>query len=501
MTHIRSSGLYSELDSLTQEHHRAALRCSSRPGVRHAPQVPNCIRAWPRRAAAALLALAALLAPGAADAVGPAPVPSFPGAAGFGATTPGGRGGPIVAVTSLADSGPGTLRWALEQVDGPRVVVFAVEGEIALARDIGARGRLSLFGNVAPGAGVVVTGAGLRIEGDDAIVRGMRIRPGDGPGHGKSERDAIGVGARAHPVRRVVIDRNSFAWSTDEVVNTWYGASDVTISNNIVAEGLRDAGHENGRHSMGMLIGDGSTNISIVGNFFINSEFRNPTIAKGTNVEIINNYVYNYGQHALSFTMREGMFTLAHVIGNVFEAGPSTGRQTGVRIDGPVGGGRFHLSDNISRERPDATRPEAALASGRTWRDRVLGGPLEATLSARPLFAPSGVVALPAASVKEHVLATSGARHPRLDAVDARLVGEALNGGGRLIDSPDEVRPTRPDPAAGAGFPPDGDGDFVPDDWERRLGSDPAVADSHLPAPGAPYTVIELYAHALAVGP
>jgi len=40
-------------------------------------------------------------------------IPAFPGAEGAGAWTPGGRGGKVIAVTSLDDSGPGTLREAV----------------------------------------------------------------------------------------------------------------------------------------------------------------------------------------------------------------------------------------------------------------------------------------------------------------------------------------------------------------------------------------------------
>src|SRR4051812_9712705 len=54
-----------------------------------------------------------------------AKIPAFPGAEGGGKFTFGGRGGKVYVVTSLADSGPGTLREACEK-GGARIVVFNV---------------------------------------------------------------------------------------------------------------------------------------------------------------------------------------------------------------------------------------------------------------------------------------------------------------------------------------------------------------------------------------
>src|SRR5215471_6636490 len=62
-------------------------------------------------------------------------LPSFPGAEGFGATTPGGRGGKVYLVTNLDDSGPGSFRAACE-AEGPRIVIFRVSGTIALRSKI-----------------------------------------------------------------------------------------------------------------------------------------------------------------------------------------------------------------------------------------------------------------------------------------------------------------------------------------------------------------------------
>ncbi|MGH6913661.1 MAG: hypothetical protein ACREH3_08125, partial [Geminicoccales bacterium] len=82
-------------------------------------------------------------------------VKAFPTAEGFGAKAEGGRGGEVIEVTNLEDSGPGSLRAAVEQ-EGPRTVVFRVGGTIAVDRPIQIRDPfITIAGQTAPGDGIL----------------------------------------------------------------------------------------------------------------------------------------------------------------------------------------------------------------------------------------------------------------------------------------------------------------------------------------------------------
>src|SRR6478736_4008672 len=106
-------------------------------------------------------------------------LPAFPGAEGFGANTPSGRGGKVIFVTNLDDSGPGSFRAACE-ADGPRLVLFRIAGTIALKRPLTVSNPfLTIAGQSAPGDGVCVRDATFGIQTHDVVVRYLRSRLGD----------------------------------------------------------------------------------------------------------------------------------------------------------------------------------------------------------------------------------------------------------------------------------------------------------------------------------
>lgn len=170
-------------------------------------------------------------------------VPAFPGAEGFGANSVGGRGGRVIEVTNLDDSGPGSLRAAIE-ADRPRTVVFRVGGTIELQSGLEITNPfITIAGQTAPGGGITLRNdpsnadTSLKIETHDVVIRYIRSRPGPSTElHGTL--DAITIGNQEGGTYNVIVDHSSFSWATDEVVNSWYDAHDITIQWSIVSEGL-----------------------------------------------------------------------------------------------------------------------------------------------------------------------------------------------------------------------------------------------------------------------
>ena len=102
---------------------------------------------------------------------------AFPGALGYGAYVTGGRGGSVYHVTTLADSGPGSFRDAVN--GSSRIIVFDVGGYIKLNSAVSCKGNLTIAGQTAPGGGIGFRGGEISFSSRSNIIcRYLRIRPG-----------------------------------------------------------------------------------------------------------------------------------------------------------------------------------------------------------------------------------------------------------------------------------------------------------------------------------
>ena len=177
-----------------------------------------------------------------------AQAPAFPGAEGHGRYTAGGRGGKIVHVTNLNDSGTGSFRQAVKGSD-KKIVVFDVAGVIALASDVSIGANTTILGQTAPAPGITLRYYTVNPNGNNIVMRFIRIRRGE-------EKD-VNDGADASTARHftgMMIDHCSMSWSIDEVAS-FYDNNNFTMQWCTVGESLNNAGHGKGAHGYGGIWG------------------------------------------------------------------------------------------------------------------------------------------------------------------------------------------------------------------------------------------------------
>lgn len=399
-----------------------------------------------------------------------AQLPAFPGAEGFGAATPGGRGGKVLIVGNLNDAGAGSLRAALA-AEGPRIVVFRVAGIIDLKSPIRiTQPFVTVAGQSAPGDGVALRGYGVIVNTHDVVIRHLRVRPGDLSG---TEVDGIAIGGDS---ANVVIDHCSVSWAVDENLSPSGAIRDVTVQWSIISEALNRSAHSKGAHGYGSLV-RASGGLTMHHNLWAHNSSRNPRL--GCNYgrppfprfDIRNNVIYNAGGANVAGDTFE-----ANYVGNYHKPGPDS--PPAHAIFAPTGNAalKFFFAGNA----PEGLRWFAR--AGGAMVDHAFGAPAVRTTSAEAAY--------------EEVLAYAGATLPRRDAVDERVIREVREGAGAHIDSQWE---TGGWPAMRAGRPPrDTDRDGIPDDWERARGLNPHDAGDAAKAAPSGYTWIEEFLNELA---
>ncbi len=401
------------------------------------------------------------------------PVPAFPGAEGFGAETPGGRGGRLIKVTNLNARGPGSLQEACS-ARGPRIVVFEaggiIRGDVVITES-----SITIAGQTAPGPGITIAGmlsTAYRRDNPvrDVVVRFLRIRPP--PGRGE-QGDAVQFSC----VERAVLDHVSCSWAEDETIDLFSRAADVTIQWCTIEESAT-AGHPEGRHNYGLIAGPNSRRISIHHNLFAHHSRRIPAVGGGP-VDFRNNVVYNFRDgfsHEGNYSGTPGF----NIVGNYYKAGPSAPNIFPFCFEKNV---PYHLRDNFIEGVGMIQNPwaEAGKLHGlRFYATRGLRQDQETHVPR--------VETHPPQKTFELVLARAGC-FPR-DSVTRRNVEDARNGSGRwgMIKPPNILEGLKADAP-----PPDQDGDGIPDAWERGRGLNPADKSDGQKMMKSGYPAIEEY--------
>jgi len=420
---------------------------------------------------------------------------AFPGAEGFGAYAKGGRGGKVIYVENLDDSGPGSLRDAVKDTV-PRTVIFKVSGTIDLKSDLVISSPyITIAGQTAPGDGICLKNYPLKIKNThDVVIRFLRIRPGILSG---TPDDAINI----RYSRNVIIDHCSASWSTDETLNTWHGSHDITVQWCLVSEPLNFSLHGR-RHGFAASIG--GKRASYHHNLFANAAGRNPSVSAGYEgygqvLDFSNNVVFNW-----QYRTCDGKPERINFTSNYYKLGPATRDHVTRRLvkveDASKYGfsSKWYISDNLMEGQPDILEDN--------WNNGVVfddGTCMEKNRSYTP-FENGGYVVRNAEDIYEEVLDQAGAILPKRDVIDERIIREVRTGrttyGDGIIDRVDQTEgwpDLKSTPA-----PEDADYDGMPDEWEKQYGLDPGnPTDGNEDRDDDGFTNLEEYLNSLFMTP
>src|SRR6266498_181693 len=408
-------------------------------------------------------------------------IPAFPGAQGFGSTTPGGRGGKVIPVTNLNDSGDGSFRAACD-AEGSRIIIFRVSGLISLASPIVVKNPyLTVAAQTAPGDGVCLRNFTFNIATHDVVVRYLRSRLGD---LSSQEADSITLLAGA---RDVILDHCSATWSIDEALSLAGNVSNVTVQWCLIANALNHSKHAKGDHGYGSL-SRANAPVTWHHNLWAHNNSRNPRLGDNYGrppfpiFDVRNNVMYDYGEICSGLT--QGVLKVNY-IGNYIRPGPNSSAHTPIRIGAPSQL-RFYIQGNVFEGNSTLTADNSQFFDPLT-----IEGKKQIETVSQP-FASAPVEISSAKDAYEAVLKSVGASLPHRDSVDMKIVDEVRLGKGSIIDSQREV----------GGWPElqslrpsdDSDSDGMPDNWERAHRFNPDnSSDSAADKDNDGYTNLEEY--------
>ena len=463
-------------------------------------------------------------------------IQAFPTAEGFGKYASGGRGGKVVEVTTLADSGVGSLRWALTEAGRENAtIVFRVSGIIDIGPNPQRKGECSIraklknvtiAGQTAPGEGILLRGGKLNLGGsDNVIIRNIRSRLGvktlernEGESDDQYKKrcfidgGAIGI----ENATNIIIDHCCFGWSGEENM-TMYDNHFTTVQWCIVHEGLYDAGHKKGVRGYGAQWGGSPATFHH--NLLANNDSRsaringatNPKADKNVFLEYQNNVNFNWGRRNSCYggenEAGEGSTHECNFVGNYYKPGPAhpddnclieiSSARKGKTLTGPS---VWYFSDNVMEGQK--TKDNWQYISNRT--DFSQGQMKSENLVTKAEYESYLTPAESARKAYKHVLQKAGTIHR--DAVELRIVQDVKSGRPRYCGQVAGKQGIIDSPADADGWPEyiaanpvvDDDHDGMADDWELIHGlnpSDPADRNNIISKAG--YTALEVYLNSL----
>lgn len=457
------------------------------------------------------------------------PLPAFSGAEGPGATATGGRGGDVYHVTNLAFDLSGTIRGSLQYglktvPSAGRTIVFDVGGTIyqpgggAAAWFRADAGNVTIAGQTAPG-GITIAGVGTKWTGDNVILRNITSRPNKDPVNPTSfTYDGFSL-----QVKNSIVDHVSTSWYTDEGISITDAGHTSTVQYATIGEGLAYAGH-----AFGSIIAtqvDGAE-YSFNHNLYAHNSSRLPAIGSETGttgavLNFTNNVIYNWPRTKAGYSATD-QHSSSNFLGNYYVTGYNSGVVTFSGGDGAASAG----FTKVFQSKSDATLANKSDFNKNGVIDGVAFGPGDKMPDNQSFYSGSmtfvgtpfpvaGSVTPDTADVAlTRVLAYAGANWQARNPIDQRIVDSVASGSGRIInDVASGIQATewatvtaqRPDAQGGAPFTRpagfDTDRDGMPDAWEVKHGTNPAVPNPNGDFDADGYTDLEEYLNELAAWP
>jgi len=261
---------------------------------------------------------------------------AFPSAAGAGAYTTGGRGGIVVKVTNLNDSGTGSLRSALLMTE-PRIIVFDVSGTINLNSllELGvANSNFTVAGQTAPEGGITIAGKPIKMGGgyyissqpcNNAIWRYIRFRNASYTG----ESDVyFHNGFMSNGTVGLILDHCSFSFNDDQAISmdSKYGdLTDITIQRCMFSENATGiiAGLQ-GPYERG--------DMTFKNNLFVDQSHRTPNVGGALQFDVINNVFFNWKSRLMNSNDDNPNINF---IGNYLKEGSYTASDEANKVQSP----------------------------------------------------------------------------------------------------------------------------------------------------------------------